>query len=185
MFLILVASENVFAQFPDSISDSLLNRHDEKGRKNGYWIAYRRKDIKPVYSKKQAYFYWYIYYNHGGNSIIQLAEYRKNRISENIPDSIKRGEPVALDGRYNSIKKNGKPDWQMVFQNGFLISCLSYTAAGDTAEYADFSPFYRGEGYIYSLQRYSPSYQYDMEVFQRYDLINNRYSEEIIKTKKR
>jgi hypothetical protein len=89
-------------------NEIVINRHGDKGKKNGYYIQYLDKNLNPIDSAN-SYFYGYEYYD-CNSPLFKFIKYKKTN-TVIYPDSIQisritKGRPILLTGFFRILNQN-------------------------------------------------------------------------------
>lgn len=141
--MLLIGSE-FFAQ------NDTLNKFNNKGKKNGYWIKYLDQNVSPVDSIN-SYFYGYELYDNGTSLFVYNKDWwlKQSKLSYN--DSLpKKGSPILLNGIFSWYdNKDSLPSIIETYKNGYPISIEAYHKCQyhlrHRSEFVDFTKRYNNE----------------------------------------
>jgi hypothetical protein len=95
----------ISAQSIEEIKLDTLNKFDDKGKKNGYWIELINQKLEPVKRKKKAVLFRFVYFEHG----IKLNNFNSRLILHKLhlesKQNLVQGKPILMDGEYKLIEK--------------------------------------------------------------------------------
>ena len=133
-YLLLIAF-NAFTQ-----SDT-LNQHDEKKKKNGWWIVYLNKNWKQVKDTSQALYFRFNFFDHGAN-VYPMGTSGKSswKLEAENTDADNDGARIKrLDGVYKWYDSKGILHSEHIFKEGQYVSCKEYFNSGLVSQHFDYS----------------------------------------------
>lgn len=137
--------------------ESSINRVDERGLKDGYWIIYLNKYGKRVVDTVVTRFYWrYTYFDHGKN-IYPMGRFISKKGKIDGPSVIpSNNDAILLNGEYKCYEK-GRLRYVHVFKNGYYVSYKEFYANGQIAVFFDYTKHAEGQPNSWYMTCYDPS----------------------------
>ncbi len=116
-----------------------LDQHDEKKRKNGWWMVYLNKNWKHVKDTSQAFYYRFNYFDHGTNIYPMGTAGKNNWKLETEGEPLTETKFKMLDGVYKWYDNKGHLFSEHVFKEGQYISCKEYYMTGLLHQHFDYT----------------------------------------------
>jgi hypothetical protein len=137
-----------------------LNKYNNRGKKQGYWITYLDTALNTTEKKDNAILYGYTYYDNGKkvNPLQNLLRKAKTSVGDDLKKN--RGNPVLINGTFLIYNKENKVEYEEVYENGKprLKTAYSWDKNGNRSkETLDYQNKYMGQEGSFYFQQYNSS----------------------------
>jgi hypothetical protein len=137
-----------------------LNQYNDKGKKQGYWLAYLNEKLKRTDSCNAIY-YGYEYFENGQNlTNLSKRDIKKYTIEPSMPK--RSGLPILLDGEF-VLKPNSSVKYLESYKNGMPYIFKAYVDFKNIKkmnfeqEYLDFTKKYKNQIGSFYWEERSPN----------------------------
>lgn len=137
-----------------------INKKDERGKKDGFWLVYLTDRLIPTKDSTAASYFGYGFYYHGSEMGFMYSCKKERRTASKIvrdEPGGKRGAPVLLNGNFKFYDKNGRLSISHSYLNGLpkLMEGFTFRAGKLTLyERITFSETQDDEPGSYSYKRF-------------------------------
>jgi len=161
MFFVFLVFSSInircFSQTICNIQYDTINKKNENGKKQGYWVEYTDDKLFVLKKKKHAVFYRLVFYDNGakiGETAYVIGSKKKIhlKIEGNQAES---GNIILLNGTYKLISKNDSISSEEIYSEGKMLTGKTFFYNGHLDEYVDYTDKYQNQLASYKVTVYN------------------------------